>query len=212
MSTPLTLVLASASPRRRELAGLLGVPLACDSAEIDERRRDGEPPAIHVLRVAREKAEAVAVRHAGAPVLAADTIVVLGDSVLGKPRDRAESLAMLARLSGRAHVVLTGMCALFRGRCATAVEAATVVFRELSPALREWYAATGEGDDKAGAYALQGAGGALVVRVEGNPQAVVGLPLGPVTDLLERVGVAVARDGATLTLAAAAPAARRRAG
>jgi septum formation protein len=203
MRTPLTLILASASPRRRELVGLLGVPLVCDPAEIDESRRDGESPATHVLRVARAKAEAVAARHAEAPVLAADTIVVLGDTVLGKPRDRAESQAMLALLSGRAHTVLTGMCVVFRGRCVAAVEAATVVFRELSPVMREWYAATGEGDDKAGAYGVQGAGGALVARVEGNVQAVIGLPLGPVIDLLERAGVAVAAEGAALTLAAA---------
>ena len=205
MTGGLRLVLASASPRRRELVELLGVPVLCVAAEIDEGRHDGESPVSHVLRVARAKAAAVSGAYPDDPIIAADTSVVLGDRILGKPRDRAEALAMLTSLSGRAHVVLTGVCAAFRGRSCANVESATVTFRELTPELARWYLATGEGDDKAGAYAVQGAGGVLVSRVDGNVQTVIGLPLSPMLDLLARVGVTAVAEGAAMQLRSVSP-------
>ena len=202
MRSRLRLVLASASPRRRELVALLGIPITCAPADIDESTLPGEPPGCHVLRVARAKASRVASAHPGSPVLAADTTVVVGDTILGKPRDRAEARAMLALLSGRTHSVLTGMCLMWRGHVASHLEPATVTFRRLDAALIDWYLASGEGDDKAGAYGVQGLAGALISRVEGNVQAVIGLPLAPLLDLFQKVGIETTVTGAALALSA----------
>jgi septum formation protein len=201
MNVPLRLVLASASPRRLELVGLLGIPVTCEPADIDERCLPGEPPGCHVLRVARAKADRVARGHPESPVLGADTTVVVGDRILGKPRDRVEARAMLALLSGKTHVVLTGMCLLWRDQEASHLEATSVTFRRLDGALIDWCLAGGEGDDKAGAYALQGLAGALITRVEGNVQAVIGLPLAPLLELLAKVGIQITGAGAALALA-----------
>jgi len=200
MSVPLRLLLASASPRRRELVGLLGIPVICEPADIDESSLPGEAPGCHVLRVARAKAARVARGHAESPVLAADTTVVVGDTILGKPRDREAARAMLALLSGRTHSVLTAMCLMWGGHVASHLEPATVTFRKLDAALIDWYLASGEGDDKAGAYAVQGLAGALITRVEGNVQAVIGLPLAPLLDLFQKVGIETTAAGAALTL------------
>jgi septum formation protein len=194
------LILASSSPRRRELLAALGLLAEVVPANVDESQHDGETPPAHVLRVAREKAAAVAARRRDGPILAADTIVVLGEVVLGKPADRAGARRMLDLLAGRTHAVLTAVCVAWEGRAAAHLEAAWVTFVSAPSALLDWYAATGEGDDKAGAYAVQGLGGALVERVEGNVQAVIGLPLAPLPDLLARVGVEVVASGATLAL------------
>ena len=199
MSPHLQLVLASASPRRRELVALLGLPVICEPADIDESSLPGEAPGCHVLRVARAKAARIAPGHPENPILAADTTVVVGDTILGKPRAREEARTMLALLSGRTHSVLTGMCLMWRGQVASHLEPATVTFKKLDAALIDWYLASGEGDDKAGAYAVQGLAGALITRVEGNVQAVIGLPLAPLLDLLARVGIQT-RAAAALTL------------
>jgi septum formation protein len=181
-------VLASASPRRRELLGQLGLRFTVAAADIDETPHPAEAPEAYVLRLAREKARAVAGRFPGAWVLAADTTVVLGPELLGKPRDEAEARAMLARLSGRTHEVHTGVA--LAGRAEEALVVRTrVTFRTLSAGEIAWYAGTGEPLDKAGAYAVQGKGGFLVAAVEGSPTNVIGLPLGETLALLERAGV-----------------------
>ncbi len=185
------LVLASQSPRRRELLAQLGVPHEVLPANTDESVRAGEPARAYVLRVAREKARAVP----GELVLAADTAVVLRGEVLGKPRDAADARRMLAALSGSAHEVLTGVCvrrSVGAGGAGTleldAVVATAVRFAPLDAAAIDWYVGTGEPLDKAGAYAIQGAGGAFVVGVEGSVSNVVGLPLAETAELLRRAG------------------------
>ena len=185
---PARLVLASQSPRRRELLGQLGIPLEVRPAHADESVAPGERPRAYVLRVAREKARAVP----GELVLAADTAVVLGDEVLGKPEGADDARRMLRALSGTEHEVLTAVV-IRRASPAPALELDAVVatrvrFAPLSPAAVEWYVSTGEPLDKAGAYAIQGAGGAFVLAVEGSVSNVVGLPLAETAALLRRAG------------------------
>jgi len=196
----LTLVLASGSPRRRELLGRLGLHVTVVDPDVDETPIPGEPPPIHALRLAREKAYAVAALHPELPVLAAHTVVVLGERIFGKPASRAEAGAMLAELAGRMHVVLTALALCWGEREATHLESAKVAIVPFAAELFGWYVATGEGDDKAGAYAVQGQGAALVERVEGNVQAVMGLPLAPLPALFARVGLELVADGDRLLL------------
>jgi len=196
----LTLVLASASPRRRELLARLGLETKIVAPDIDETPLPSESPPIHAVRIAREKARAVALRHPDLPVLSADTVVVLGDRILGKPADRIEAAVMLADLAGRTHTVLTALALRWGEREADHLESARVTFVPYSKELFAWYVTTGEGDDKAGAYAVQGKGAVLVERVEGNVQAVVGLPLAPLPSLLARVGLELAADGHRLVV------------
>ena len=173
------LVLASASPRRRELLDQLGVRYLCDPADIDESRQPGEAPAAYVERMAREKAQLVAARyqHTSRSVLAADTIVVVDEDVLGKPCDHFDGLAMLAKLSGRSHCVLTAVCLQRDGGASCAVVETRVEFIRLTRELCEAYLATDEPWDKAGAYAIQGMAGAFVRSIRGSYSNVVGLPL-----------------------------------
>ncbi len=181
------LVLASQSPRRRELLALLGIAPLVRPAYTDETVRPGETPESYVRRVAAEKATAVP----GELVLGADTAVVLGYEILGKPRDGEEARRMLRALSGRVHRVLTGVC-LRQGGPAPAVRdrlvSTDVVFAPLSASQIDWYVATGEPLDKAGAYALQGAGGLFVREVRGSVSNVVGLPLHETAELLRAAG------------------------
>ena len=181
------LVLASASPRRRELLDSLDIDFTVRPATIDETPGPGERPRDLVRRLAREKAEAAA--RDGEWVLAADTIVVEDGAILGKPADRDEARKMLARLQGRWHLVLTGT-ALRPPASDTlhAVESTRVLFAELTPEQIEWYAATGEPDDKAGAYAVQGLGSLFILEIDGNYSNVVGLPLPTVRQLFEGAG------------------------
>ncbi len=186
---PARLVLASQSPRRRELLGQLGIALEVRPAQTDESVAPGEKPRAYVLRVAREKARAVP----GELVLAADTAVVLGDEVLGKPEGPDDARRMLRALSGTEHEVLTAVV-VRRPSPAPALELDAVVatrvrFAPLSPAEIDWYVDTGEPRDKAGAYAIQGAGGAFVLGVEGSVSNVVGLPLAETAALLRRAGL-----------------------
>ncbi len=181
------LVLASQSPRRRELLGALGLALDVRPAHADETPHPGEPARDYVLRVAREKARAVA----GEIVLGADTAVVLAGEVLGKPRDAGDARRMLRALSGSTHEVLTGVCVR---RSAPAAEwevvvATEVAFAPLGEPEIDWYVGTGEPLDKAGAYAIQGAGGAFVREVRGSVSNVVGLPLAESVALLRRAGL-----------------------
>lgn len=179
------LVLASASPRRRALLEQLGIPLRIDPAHLDENVRAGETAERYVLRLAREKAEAVHVRHPDDTVLAADTSVVLDGAVLGKPASADEALEMLRALSGRRHQVMTAVAVAGKGdRLVTAA----VTFAAADEAVLRWYVSTGEPMDKAGAYAVQGIGGFLVERIEGSHSAVVGLPLVETVALLRESG------------------------
>ena len=178
------LVLASRSPRCVELLTRAGYRFEVAPADIDERRFDGESPRDMVRRLARGKAAAVAPRRRGAVVLGADTIVVVGGAVLGKPDGDADAARMLRRLSGRAHEVLTGVAVHAAGRCRDAVESTRVVFRALSPEDVARYLATGESGDKAGAYSIQGRASRFVARIEGSYTNVVGLPMELVDRLL----------------------------
>ncbi len=186
-SAPGSLVLASASPRRRELLESLDLDFVVRPAAVDETPNPGERPRDLVRRLAREKAEAQA--EDGEWVLAADTIVVENGDVLGKPRDRDQAREMLQRLQGRWHLVLTGVALRPPdGDTLHAVESTRVLFAELTPEQINWYAATGEPDDKAGAYAVQGLGALFVDEIDGNYSNVVGLPLPTVRQLFEGAG------------------------
>jgi septum formation protein len=190
------LLLGSASPRRREILTTLGLPLIVASAEIDETPRPGEPPLDYLARVTLDKLAAVArlpeAARAGA-LLVADTTVILDDRPLGKPRDEADARAMLRALSGRAHRVCTGFAISDGAEPARALHRETVtsrvVFRVLGEDEIEGYAATGEGLDKAGAYAIQGIGAFAVARVEGSYSNVVGLPACEVVSALRAAGL-----------------------
>jgi septum formation protein len=184
---PTRLVLASGSPRRRELLVSLGLTFEVEAANVDEAVREGEAPRDYVLRVAREKGAAVARRRPDRLVLAADTTVALGAQILGKPADAAEAAELLRRLSGRRHAVFTAVVLDGVARAERVVETA-VSFRELSREEIAWYAGTGEPLDKAGAYAIQGAGGAFVRSIEGSASSVIGLPLAETVELLGQAG------------------------
>jgi septum formation protein len=184
------LVLASASPRRLDLLRQIGIiPDAVDAAELDESALDDETPRRLALRLASAKAVAVADRHPGAFVLAADTVVAVGRRVLPKAEDEAEVRACLALLSGRAHKVLTGIAVVAAdGRAAARLVETRVHFKRLSQAELDGYIASGEGVGKAGGYAIQGRAGALVISLQGSYSGVVGLPLYETANLLAGLG------------------------
>tara|TARA_R110002049_G_scaffold55813_11_gene154455 strand:- start:921 stop:1538 length:618 start_codon:yes stop_codon:yes gene_type:complete len=188
------LILASASPRRRELLNQLGAGYTAEPADIDESQRAGEEASAYVQRMAQEKAQAVAQRFPAPDyvVLAADTTVVLGDTVLGKPRDREEAMAILTSLSGRWHTVLTAVCVSAAGEMDSEVVETRVQFATLSAADCAAYLATSEPWDKAGAYGIQGLGGAFVRTIEGSYTNVVGLPLWETWRLLTAHGIETA--------------------
>ena len=176
------LILASASPRRSALLLKAGIEFERCPADIDESRLSGEAPEQYVTRLARAKARAV--WRAGTRSLGADTVVVLGSDVLGKPRDPPEAERMLASLSGRVHRVLTGV-ALYDGATAeTHCESTEVHFRELAASEIASYVATGESMDKAGGYGIQSVGAGFVERIDGSYSNVVGLPIEVVMSLL----------------------------
>lgn len=184
------IILASQSPRRRELLSLIGIPHDVRPADLDEAVLPGEIPVAHAERLARAKADAIARREPGAVVIGADTIVVLDGDILGKPNDNSEAAATLRRLSGRTHTVHTAVAVARNGRTVSGVESVEVTFRPLSDAQIETYIATGEPMDKAGAYGIQGYGAVVVERVHGDYFAVMGLALGRLVGLLDQVGVA----------------------
>jgi septum formation protein len=158
-------------------------------ADIDERYLPGETPRAHCERLAREKAAVVAGNLEEAVVIGSDTIVVVDGDVLGKPRDEAEAKRMLARLSGRAHRVMTGVAVAWNGRMQSDVEEVDVTFRDLDEAHIAAYVATREPMDKAGAYGIQGYGATIVERVNGDYFAVMGLPLHRLVRLCEAMGL-----------------------
>jgi septum formation protein len=182
-------ILASASPRRRELLTLVGIAHEVRPADIDETLLPGETPVGHSERLARGKAHAIAESAGDAVVIAADTIVVVDGDILGKPRDVGHATEMLRRLSGRQHTVYTAIAVARGAQTESAVEAVEVVFRTLSDDEIAAYIATGEPMDKAGAYGIQGFGATIVERVEGDYFSVMGLGMRRLVALLERVGV-----------------------
>lgn len=183
------LVLASSSPRRRELLARLGiVPARLDSPDIDETPRTGELPRRYVERLAVEKAHAVQ-RAPGEAVLAGDTTVAVGRRILGKPEDEADLRRMLALLSGRRHHCWSGICVIDgEGRARVRVSDTVVGFKRLSEAEIDWYVASGEGMGKAGGYAIQGRAEAFVRYLAGSHSGVVGLPLFETRALLAAAG------------------------
>ncbi len=183
------LILASASPRRRELLTLIGVAHEVRPADVDETAYPDEAPAVHAERLARAKAATLAAAQPDALVVGADTIVVIDDRILGKPRGADEAHAMLRRLSGRTHTVYTAVAAARGDRIESEVEHVAVTFRPLADAEIAAYIATGEPMDKAGAYGIQGYGATIVERIDGDYFAVMGLALGTVVELMARVGV-----------------------
>jgi septum formation protein len=182
------LVLASASPRRRELLAQIGVPHVVAPAHVDEAGLPGEPPAEYALRVARAKALAVWC-GSGPPVLGADTTVVLAGELFGKPRDRAHGLAMLEALSGRTHEVLTAVVLAGPAGTRERLSVSRVRLRATTAAERAAYWDTGEPRDKAGAYAIQGLGAVFIESLEGSYSGVMGLPLYETALLLAAAGV-----------------------
>lgn len=181
------LVLASQSPRRREILAQAGLPFIVRVSGVEEVRGASESPEAYVRRLARDKARAVA----SSPddfVLAADTVVVVDDSVLEKPASGADAAAMLLRLSGRSHVVLTGVCLVSQGHEWSEVESTRVYFSRFSEAEIRAYCASGEPMDKAGAYAIQGLASKFIERIEGCYFNVVGLPVSRVYRMLKLAG------------------------
>ena len=181
-------ILASASPRRRELLTLVGIAHRVRPADIDETVGVGELPEGHAERLANEKAAVIAREFPGELVIAADTIVVLDDEILGKPKGDDEAKAMLARLSGRTHTVVTAIACSLEGRAASAVETVQVTFRDLTPSEINAYVETREPMDKAGAYGIQGYGATIVRRIDGDYFAVMGLSLVRLVELMKSVG------------------------
>jgi septum formation protein len=204
------LYLASRSPRRRELLAQIGVRYTVllfrtdpqPDPDTDERALAGEVPAAYVERVACAKADAgwarlVQRRLPHAPVLAADTAVVLDGRIFGKPRDRAEAAGMLAALSGRSHEVYTAVALRYAQRLERALSRSEVRFRALAPEEIRDYVASGEADDKAGAYAIQGRAARFIVEIHGSPSGIAGLPLFETAELLARLGPLPERRAAT---------------
>jgi septum formation protein len=182
-------VLASASPRRRQLLDLVGITHEVRPSNIDETMRPRETPRRHAERLAREKATAIATRDPDLITIAADTIVVINGKVLGKPKDAHDAARMLALLSGREHVVTTAVAVSRGKKLRSAVEEVRVKFRRLRDDEIEAYIATGEPMDKAGAYGIQGYGATIVERIEGDYFAVMGLPIVRLVGLLRDVGI-----------------------
>jgi septum formation protein len=178
------IILASASPRRRELLLSAGIDHVVDAANIDETPLDGERPGPYAERLARAKAAAVAARHPDACVIGADTVVVIDDEILGKPVDAVDARRMLERLSGREHAVLTAVAVARGGRIQSDIAETSVDMRNISPLEIAAYVETGEPMDKAGAYAIQGGAAAFIRGISGDFDNVVGLPLAVVRRLL----------------------------
>jgi septum formation protein len=188
--TPPIILLASASPRRSELLRQVGIAHEVRPVGVDESSRPGEAPAEYVLRLAEEKARALwdSLPASGRlPVLAADTTVALEGEIFGKPGNRAESVAMLARLSGRTHQVHTAVAVLHAEGSAALVSSSSVTMREITQAEMDWYSGTGEPADKAGGYAVQGRAAIFIRHIAGSYSGVVGLPLCETWELLSGV-------------------------
>jgi septum formation protein len=185
------LILASASPRRADLLREAGIDVHVLPANVDEDVRTGEPPDIYVRRVAESKGLAISERAAGQYVLAADTAVVVDGEILGKPSGPDDAARMLRMLSGRTHLVISGVCLMKDGRTVveTEVSVTAVEFAVLSPAEVDWYVASGESMDKAGGYGIQGLASRFVTRIAGSYSNVVGLPIAVVYRMCTKAGL-----------------------
>jgi septum formation protein len=182
------IVLASGSPRRKQLLEMLRIPFRVIPPDVDEHVLPGEEPGHYVTRLSRAKAEAVVSRAPGEVILAADTTVVLDGAIFEKPTSPAHAVEMLSRLQGRTHEVMTAVAVAQDGMVEHALDVSRVTFRPADHATLEAYVATGEPMDKAGAYAIQGLGAPLIERVEGDFFGVMGLPLRLALDLLAKFG------------------------
>jgi len=184
-------ILASSSPRRRELLASIGLPFDVVPSHIPEQRGDGETPSGCVARLSREKARAIAEQHPTRWIIAADTTVVLGDQVLEKPMDADDARRMLTAIAGDTHVVFTGVTLkrLQPAYADTHVTATEVRMLPMAPREIDWYVKTGEPLDKAGAYAAQGVGGMFIDSIHGSFTNVVGLPLASLFQMLRKAGL-----------------------
>lgn len=179
------IILASGSPRRRELLGQTGLSFTVKSPDIEEKRRDKEAPRRYVLRNAKEKAAVVSEKNPKHVIISADTIVVLGNKVLEKPQNRAEAVRMLKSLSNKTHVVMTGVCVRSGSKVKTLFCRTNVTFKRLSSKEIARYISTGEPYDKAGGYAAQGQGAYFIARIAGSYTNVVGLPMAELCQALQ---------------------------
>jgi septum formation protein len=184
----LPIVLASGSPRRKQLLEMLRIPFRVIPPDVDEHVLPGEKPAEYVTRLSRAKAQAVVAQAPGDVILAADTTVVLGGKIFEKPTSPQNAIEMLEQLQGKTHEVLTAVAVAENGRLEQALDVSRVTFRPNDHRTLEEYVATGEPLDKAGAYAIQGLGAPLIERVEGDFFGVMGLPLRLALDLLAKFG------------------------
>jgi septum formation protein len=183
------LILASRSPRRAVLLSQIGVDFSIDAADIDETPQSDESPELYVQRMAVEKARAIVDRAGEAAVLAADTAVIVDGEIWGKPDNREHAVNMLRELSDRRHQVMSAVAVYYQGQMRLCLVTTEVVFGRISEAQIAAYIATGDADDKAGAYGIQGAAGSFVQRLSGSYSAVVGLPLYETVALLSEAGI-----------------------
>lgn len=191
----MNLILASGSPRRRELLAQMGLTFEVKPVDADESLQPGLTPQQQVMALSRKKAQAAGEKFGPGPViLAADTVVVLDDAILGKPRDEAHAAEMLRALSGRHHLVLTGVTVTSGGRSETCCVETEVHFRHLSETEISAYIATKEPMDKAGAYGIQGFGGLFVEKLVGDYFNVVGLPICKTGELLRSFGIPILEE------------------
>ncbi len=186
----MTLILASASPRRAELLASAGYEFSVDVADVDESVLPGEPPELYVMRVAREKVRQVSARRrkSGSAVIAADTTVVAGGEILGKPENATDAVRMLKTLSGNVHEVLTAVVVVAGSQEKAEVVRTRVHLLPISMDEIHWYVATGEPEGKAGAYAIQGRAARFVDWIDGSWSNVVGLPIATVARMLTELG------------------------
>ena len=189
------IILASASPRRKELLEQIGCCFRIETADTEEAGGEGRTPSELVMKNAHLKAAAVAALHPDIPVLGADTVVSLDGNIYGKPRDREHAIEMLTSFSGRAHQVMTGIALAWKGRIWQAYETTEVVFAPLSAASITRYVDTGEPADKAGAYGIQGRAAVFVEQIRGSYSNVVGLPLHCLDGLARKAGIDLYGNG-----------------
>jgi septum formation protein len=184
------IILASRSPRRKEILEKLGLVFEIDPPEIDETPRHHENPVSYVQRIAAAKADKVALRHnQHCVVIAADTTVALEGEIFGQPRNLDQARMMIQKLSNKSHSVHTAVSVRCDGRSANGVDTASVLMRDVTPEILDWYLATGESMGKAGAYAVQGQGAKLVSEVRGEIDTVIGLPVGLLAERLAKIGL-----------------------